>query len=56
MFFFFFDHVGCDVGGLGKFNGGFEIGKAQLMNWAVNKELHLMNNCVDKRKSRLIIF
>ena len=44
-------HVSSDVGGFGEVHGGFGIreindGGVRLLDWAVDKRLHLMNNCL----------
>ena len=54
-------HVGSDMGGFGEVHGGFGIGQIndggiRLLDWAVGKELRLMNTCFQKRKSRLVTF
>ena len=51
-------HVSSDVGGFGEVHGGFGIGQIndggiKLLDWAVDKGLHLMNSCFQKRKSQL---
>ena len=57
----FNDHVGSDMGGFGEVHGGFGIekindGVIKLLDWAVGKGLHLMNTCLQKRKSQFFIF
>ena len=54
-------HVGNDMGGFGEVCGGLGIGQIndggiRLLDWAVDKGLHLMNTCFQKRKSWLITF
>ena len=51
--------VGSDMSGFGGDYGGFGIGQIndgemKLLDWAVGKEVRLMNTCFKKRKSRLI--
>ena len=53
--------VVCDVGGFGEVHGGSGIGQVndggvRLMDWAVDIELRLVNICMEKCKSGLLIF
>ena len=52
-------NVGSDMGGFGEVHGDFGIGQInygaiRLLDSTGGKELHLMNTCFQKRKSRLI--
>ena len=53
--------VGSYMDGFGEVHKGFGIaqindGGIRLLDWAVGKELHLMNTCFQERKSQLVAF
>ena len=47
-------HVGNNM--IREVHGGFGIGGIRLLDWGIGKGLHLINNCFQKKKSRLITF
>ena len=52
-------HVGSDMSGFGEIHWAFGIGQIndgeiRLSDWGICKGLHLMNNCLQKRKAWLI--
>ena len=52
-------YVGSDMDSFGEVHGGFGIwhindGGIRLLDWAVDKGLHLVNDCQEKEKYQIL--